>query len=305
MKNKNTYPVRAKKHLGQHFLNDEHIARKITESITLPCDGLLEVGPGTGVLTKYLLELLSPQAQTDSSSVYNGQGSATPAAQSNQQPSIVGKGAKTSGDAQPIVQLKNFLTLDVDRDSIAYLKETYPQHTLLFREADFLKFNPTEFFPNSFTVIGNFPYNISSQIFFKVLDHVNDIPEVVCMLQKEVAERIAAPPGSKTYGILSVLLQAWYNIEYLFTVEPHMFIPPPKVRSAVIRLKRNTSTELGCDPALFKMVVKTAFNQRRKTLRNALKSLNLTPGTEMEELLDKRAERLSVADFVFITRNLQ
>lgn len=268
MKNKNTYPVRAKKHLGQHFLNDEHIARKITESITLPCDGLLEVGPGTGVLTKYLLELLNPQAQT-------------------------------------VAQLKNFLTLDVDRDSIAYLKETYPQHTSLFREADFLKFNPTEFFPGTFTVIGNFPYNISSQIFFKVLDHVNNIPEVVCMLQKEVAERIAAPPGSKTYGILSVLLQAWYDIEYLFTVEPHMFIPPPKVRSAVIRLKRNTSTELGCDHALFKMVVKTAFNQRRKTLRNALKSLNLTPGTAMEELLDKRAERLSVADFVFITRNLQ
>lgn len=279
MKNKSTYPVRAKKHLGQHFLNDEHIARKITESITLPCDGLLEVGPGTGVLTKYLLELLSPQ--------------------------IVGDSTEPTGDAQPIAQLKNFLTLDVDRDSIAYLKETYPQHTSLFREADFLKFNPTEFFAGTFTVIGNFPYNISSQIFFKVLDHVNDIPEVVCMLQKEVAERIAAPPGSKTYGILSVLLQAWYNIEYLFTVEPHMFIPPPKVRSAVIRLKRNTSTELGCDPALFKMVVKTAFNQRRKTLRNALKSLNLTPGIEMEELLDKRAERLSVADFVFITRNLQ
>lgn len=286
MKNKNTYPVRAKKHLGQHFLNDENIARKITESITLPCDGLLEVGPGTGVLTKYLLELLSPHTQTDS-------------------PTIVGNGTEPTGDAQPLVQLKNFLTLDVDRDSIAYLKETYPQHTSLFREADFLKFNPTEFFPNSFTVIGNFPYNISSQIFFKVLEHVDQIPEVVCMLQKEVAERIAAPPGSKTYGILSVLLQAWYNIEYLFTVEPHMFIPPPKVRSAVIRLKRNTSKELGCDPALFKMVVKTAFNQRRKTLRNALKSLNLTPGTEMEELLDKRAERLSVADFVFITRNLQ
>lgn len=305
MKNKNTYPVRAKKHLGQHFLNDEHIARKITESITIPCDGLLEVGPGTGVLTKYLLELLSPQTQTDSPSVSDGQGTDSTAAQTNQKPAKVGESTAPSGDAQPVAQLKNFLTLDVDRDSIAYLKETYPQHTSLFREADFLKFNPTEFFPGTFTVIGNFPYNISSQIFFKVLDHVNNIPEVVCMLQKEVAERIAAPPGSKTYGILSVLLQAWYNIEYLFTVEPHMFIPPPKVRSAVIRLKRNTSTELGCDPALFKMVVKTAFNQRRKTLRNALKSLNLTPGTEMEELLDKRAERLSVADFVFITGNLQ
>lgn len=262
------YPVRAKKHLGQHFLNDESIAQKITESLLLPCDSLLEVGPGTGVLTKYLLQLL--ESETD-------------------------RGAK----------LKKFLTLDVDRDSIAYLKETYPLHAQLFREADFLRFNPDEYFEGCFAVIGNFPYNISSQIFFKILDHTDQVPEVVCMLQKEVAQRLAAPPGSKTYGILSVLLQAWYDIEYLFTVEPNVFIPPPKVHSAVIRLKRNSTTELGCDVSLFKKVVKTAFNQRRKTLRNALKSLNLTPGDELNDMLNKRAEQLSVKDFVFITGNLK
>lgn len=262
------HPVRAKKHLGQHFLNDENIARKITESISLPCNALLEVGPGTGVLTKYLLKMLEDNSET-------GQ------------------------------KLEQFITLDVDRDSISYLREMYPQHASLFKEADFLKFNPSEYYKGCFTVIGNFPYNISSQIFFKILDHYNQVPEVVCMLQKEVAERIAAPPGSKTYGILSVLLQAWYDIEYLFTVHEHVFIPPPKVKSAVIRLKRNSSTDLGCDPALFKKVVKTAFNQRRKTLRNALKSLNLTPGNQLEELLNKRAEQLSVGDFVFITKYLQ
>lgn len=266
------YPVRAKKHLGQHFLNDENIAKKITESLKLPCDAVLEVGPGTGVLTKYLLEMLEASA--------------------------------VEAKEEFVKVLRQFLTLDVDRDSIAYLKETYPEHADIFREADFLRFKPEEFFKGCFSVIGNFPYNISSQIFFKVLDHVDQIPEVVCMLQKEVAERIAAPPGSKTYGILSVLLQAWYNIEYLFTVEPHLFIPPPKVRSAVIRLSRNTTTELGCDPVLFKAVVKTAFNQRRKTLRNALKSINITLSDEMNELLDKRAERLSVADFVYITNSV-
>lgn len=282
-KNIMNHPVRAKKHLGQHFLNDENIAQKITESVSLPCNALLEVGPGTGVLTKYLLKMVEDGSSArPSSAIYS-----------------------ETKDSAHSGLLKQFLTLDVDRDSIAYLKEMYPAHAGLFREADFLKFNPGDFFTGCFTVIGNFPYNISSQIFFKVLDHVDQIPEVVCMLQKEVAERIAAPPGSKTYGILSVLLQAWYDIEYLFTVSEHVFIPPPKVKSAVIRLKRNTSTELGCDPALFKKVVKTAFNQRRKTLRNALKSLELTPGPALEELLTKRAEQLSVKDFVFITRNLQ
>ncbi len=297
------YPVRAKKHLGQHFLNDENIARKITENLKLPCDAVLEVGPGTGVLTKYLLEML------DSSTSVKEENSVKEKLESS--PSVnVGNSVKQVLETSAALEdnkngsIKQFLTLDVDRDSIAYLKETYPDHAAIFREADFLRFNPEEFFKGCFSVIGNFPYNISSQIFFKVLDHVDQIPEVVCMLQKEVAERIAAPPGSKTYGILSVLLQAWYNIEYLFTVEPHLFIPPPKVRSAVIRLTRNTTTELGCDPIMFKTVVKTAFNQRRKTLRNALKSLNITLSEEMNEMLDKRAERLSVADFVYITNSL-
>lgn len=275
-------PVRAKKHLGQHFLNDENIALKITESISLPCGALLEVGPGTGVLTKYLLKRSEPETNESGAHLVS-----------------------TSEAAPEASQLTQFITLDVDRDSIAYLKTMYPEHAEKFREADFLRFKPEEFFNGCFSVIGNFPYNISSQIFFKILDHVDLIPEVVCMLQKEVAERIAAPPGSKTYGILSVLLQAWYDIEYLFTVSEHVFIPPPKVKSAVIRLKRNKSTELGCDPVTFKQIVKTAFNQRRKTLRNALKSIGLTPTSELEELLTKRAEQLSVAQFVFITNQVR
>ncbi len=261
------YPVRAKKHLGQHFLNDENIALKITQSISLPCDALLEVGPGTGVLTKHILKLLSEEGSSS-------------------------------------VKLKKFVALDVDRESVAWLKENYPDHKDKFIEADFLKLNPDDYFEGCFTVIGNFPYNISSQIFFKVLDHIDRIPEVVCMLQKEVAERLAAPPGSKTYGILSVLLQAWYDIEYLFTVSEHVFIPPPKVKSAVIRLRRNTSTELGCNPALFKAVVKTAFNQRRKTLRNGLKSYKFIDSEEIGTLLTKRAEQLSVKDFVLLTNSV-
>lgn len=269
------HPVRAKKHLGQHFLNDENIALMITQSISLPCEALLEIGPGTGVLTKHILKLFD----------------------ANQ--------VETPGAGGDINALKKFFALDVDRESVAWLKENYPQHEDKFKEADFLKFNPDDYFEGGcFTVIGNFPYNISSQIFFKVLDHIDRIPEVVCMLQKEVAERLAAPPGSKTYGILSVLLQAWYDIEYLFTVSEHVFIPPPKVKSAVIRLRRNSSTELGCDPVLFKAVIKTAFNQRRKTLRNGLKSYKFIAGEEMETLLTKRAEQLSVKDFVFITNSV-
>lgn len=326
-------PVRAKKRLGQHFLNDENIAKKITESITLPCDALLEVGPGTGVLTKYLLELLDNAAGQENVIQLSGQSiNAEPHSVSSEQVrstephSVLSEKAinaephselskhslNVKSDSELPAQgksttplLKKFIALDVDRESIAYLKENYPDHSELFIEKDFLRIDPKEYFNGSFSVIGNFPYNISSQIFFKVLDHLDQIPEVVCMLQKEVAQRIAAPPGSKTYGILSVLLQAWFHIEYLFTVEPHVFIPPPKVKSAVIRLRRNEVTELGCDVNLFKKVIKTAFNQRRKTLRNALKSLDLNPGAELESLLTKRAEQLSVADFVFITKALQ
>lgn len=251
--------VKPKKHLGQHFLHDEDIAAKITDSISLPCDAVLEIGPGTGVLTKYLLKK----------------------------------------------DIGNLLAFDVDTESIAYLKDRFPADAHKFIESDFLKIDPTTCFEGSFTIIGNFPYNISSQIFFKILEHLDQIPEIVCMLQKEVAERLAAKPGSKTYGILSVLLQAWYNIEYLFTVSEHVFTPPPKVKSAVILLRRNDVTDLGCDKDLFKKLVKTAFNQRRKTLRNALKSLNLIASAETETLLDKRAEQLSVNEFVLLTNSLK
>ncbi|MBA4057820.1 MAG: ribosomal RNA small subunit methyltransferase A, partial [Marivirga sp.] len=157
-------------------------------------------------------------------------------------------------------------------------------------------------FPSTFSIIGNFPYNISSQIFFKTLKHRNQVDELVCMLQKEVAQRIAAPPGSKTYGILSVLLQAYYTIEYLFTVPPGVFTPPPKVMSAVIRLKRNDVSTLACDEALFVQVVKQAFNTRRKTLRNALKNLNLPAEIAALAIMDKRAEQLSVEEFVNLTQ---
>ncbi|MFH1120791.1 MAG: 16S rRNA (adenine(1518)-N(6)/adenine(1519)-N(6))-dimethyltransferase RsmA [Bacteroidota bacterium] len=249
-------PIRAKKHLGQHFLKDENIARKIVDSLTMPCDALLEIGPGTGVLTKYLIGL----------------------------------------------PIRKFIALDVDRDSIPFLKNTFPEAAESFVEGDFLRLPVDEMMAENFSIIGNFPYNISTQIFFKVLENRNRVPEVVGMLQKEVAERIAAPPGSKTYGIMSVLLQAWYDIEYLFTVEPHVFVPPPKVKSGVIRIKRNQVQSLGCDERLFITIVKTAFNQRRKTLRNGLKSFQFTADTKLTGLFTKRAEQLGVEEFVYITQ---
>jgi 16S rRNA (adenine1518-N6/adenine1519-N6)-dimethyltransferase len=249
-------PIRAKKHLGQHFLKDENIARKIVDSLTLPCDALLEIGPGTGVLTKYLIRL----------------------------------------------PIRKFIALDVDRDSIPFLKNTFPEAAGSFVEGDFLRLPVNEMMAGNFSIIGNFPYNISTQIFFRVLENRNRVPEVVGMLQKEVAERIAAPPGSKTYGIMSVLLQAWYDIEYLFTVEPHVFVPPPKVKSGVIRIKRNQVQSLGCDEKLFMTIVKTAFNQRRKTLRNGLKSFQFREDERLTDLFTKRAEQLGVEEFVYITR---
>lgn len=251
-------PIRAKKHLGQHFLKDENIARKIVESLSKPYDNVLEIGPGTGVLTKYLIEL----------------------------------------------PMKNFIALDVDRDAIPYLKRTFPESADSFVEGDFLRLPVDELFEGDFCVIGNFPYNISTEILFRVLENRNRVPEVVGMFQKEVAERIAAPPGNKTYGIISVLLQAWYDIEYLFTVDEHVFVPPPKVKSAVIRLKRNQIQSLGCDEKLFVNIVKTAFNQRRKTLRNALKSFTFEEDEQLTQMLTLRAERLSVEDFVFIANKV-
>ncbi|MCR5589669.1 MAG: 16S rRNA (adenine(1518)-N(6)/adenine(1519)-N(6))-dimethyltransferase RsmA [Bacteroidales bacterium] len=249
--------VKAKKFLGQHFLTDENIAARIVESLTPDSHHVLEIGPGMGVLTKYLI---------------------------------------TKGDI-------DFHVVEIDRESVAYLHDHYP--TLDVIEGDFLKYDLTALFHDSFSIIGNFPYNISSQILFKVYDNRELVTEVVGMFQKEVAERVAAGPGSKTYGILSVLLSAFYDIEYLFTVHEHVFNPPPKVKSAVIRLRRNDVKHLECDEKLFVQVVKAGFNQRRKTLRNALKQLNMPIENIGEDILAKRAEQLSVEQFIDITKTIQ
>ena len=228
--------VRAKKFLGQHFLTDESIAKRIVDSLSSDVDALLEIGPGMGVLTKYLI---------------------------------------TRGDTR-------FRVVEIDRESVA-----------------------SALYDGSFAIIGNFPYNISSQILFRVFDLRSQVVEVVGMFQKEVAERVAAGPGSKTYGILSVLLSAFYDIEYLFTVSENVFNPPPKVKSAVIKLRRNDVKALECDEKLFVQVVKAGFNQRRKTLRNALRTLGLPLDNVDATLLANRAEQLSVAQFIEITKTLQ
>jgi 16S rRNA (adenine1518-N6/adenine1519-N6)-dimethyltransferase len=249
--------VRPKKSLGQHFLHDLNIAERIVGALKSksPPHRVLEIGPGMGVLTQFLI----PREQS---------------------------------------QLK---VIEVDRDSVAYLKNNYPSLEGSIIEGDFLEIDTREIFAGKFSIIGNFPYNISSQIFFKVLRHRDQVDQVVCMLQKEVADRIACPPGSKTYGILSVLLQAYYNVQYMFKVPPGVFTPPPKVMSAVIRLERNAVDTLPCDETLFVQVVKQAFNTRRKTLRNALKNLNLAAEISALPLLDKRAEQLSVEQFTNLT----
>ncbi|HMR56508.1 MAG TPA: 16S rRNA (adenine(1518)-N(6)/adenine(1519)-N(6))-dimethyltransferase RsmA [Cyclobacteriaceae bacterium] len=195
--------------------------------------------------------------------------------------------------------------IEIDRESVAYLKENYPSLVNKITEGDFLQLDLKEKYQAPLFIIGNFPYNISSQIFFKILEHRNQVTQVVCMLQKEVADRIAEKPGSKTYGILSVLLQAYYDVTYLFKVPPGVFFPPPKVMSAVIRLTRNNCTQLGCNEELFKVVVKQAFQNRRKTLRNALKILNLPASLMAHPLMDKRAEQLNVEQFVFLTLQLE
>ncbi len=261
--------VRAKKALGQHFLTDQKVARAIVDALHggMPA---LEVGPGMGVLSQYLLE-------------------------------------------RKDIDLR---LIEIDSESVDYLLTHFPGMQGRLMEGDFLQLKLEKIFPEQFAIIGNFPYNISSQIFFKVLDYKDRIPQVVGMVQKEVAERIAEKPGSKTYGILSVLLQAWYDIEYLFTVGSGCFAPPPKVESAVIRLTRNARTSLGCDETLFKTVVKTAFGQRRKMMRNPLKPLAKAKasrcGWSDEELADflalpvfsQRPEQLSVEDFVALTNLL-
>ncbi|SFB92098.1 16S rRNA (adenine1518-N6/adenine1519-N6)-dimethyltransferase [Parapedobacter composti] len=252
--------VRAKKHLGQHFLTDRHAAARIVGALrpALGYDTVLEVGPGMGVLSELLLRHTDYQTWL----------------------------------------------IDIDAESVQYLKDNYPQLGGRLIHGDFLNLDFSVHFPGKLAIIGNFPYNISSQILFKVLEERDRVPEVVGMFQKEVAERCAAPPGGKEYGILSVLVQAYYHVEYLFTVKAGAFNPPPKVLSGVIRLTRNANETLGCDEKLFWRVVKAAFNQRRKTLRNALAVI--VPKDRMGEnpLYDLRAERLSVADFVQLTNDI-
>ena len=247
--------VRAKKALGQHFLTDENIARRIAGALSGGGD-VLEVGCGTGMLTQFLLE------RTD----------------------ITLYGA------------------EVDGESIGFLHRRFPDFAPRLYDGDFLRMPLREMFPGGVKVIGNFPYNISSQIFFKILESRDLVPESVGMVQKEVAVRLAEPPGSRDYGILSVLLQAWYDIEYLFTVHEHVFNPPPKVKSAVIRLRRNGTRALGCDEALFVRVVKAAFSQRRKMLKNPLKAVFGEFGGAEHPWFTRRAETLSVAEFVELTR---
>lgn len=247
--------VRPKKALGQHFLVDLTIAERIADTLSgYVGSPVLEVGPGMGVLTEFLL---------------------------------------SKGHDLRVVEL--------DGESVDYLERNFPQLEGRIIADDFLRLDLGSIYDGPFCIIGNYPYNISSQIFFKVLDYRD---RVVCcsgMLQKEVAERITAKPGSKTYGILSVLLQAWYDCEYLFTVSEHVFNPPPKVKSGVIRLTRNAVTDLGCDEAKFKTVVKTAFGQRRKTLRNSLKSLIGDAAIAADPIFNRRPEQLSVDDFVNLT----
>ena len=252
--------VRAKKHLGQHFLHDERIAEKISNTLTLKdYTQVLEIGPGMGVLTKYLIQ-------------------------------------------KPI----KVTALDVDRESIAYLKNHFPQKNLRILEADFLKEDLSKLYPNQpFAITGNFPYNISSQIVFKAIENRKFIPEFTGMFQKEVAQRICEKEGSKTYGILSVWTQAFYDAEYLFTVKPGVFNPPPKVDSGVLRLRRKEHFVLPCNESLLLKIVKIAFQQRRKTLRNSLKSFTLSDKLKEDAIFAKRPEQLSVPEFITLTQKIE
>jgi len=257
--------VKPKKHLGQHFLTDMSVSMRIAELLSghagldgVPYKKVLEIGPGTGVLTQFLL-----------------------------------KDSRFELDV-----------VEIDTESVAYLKRNVPELKGHIIEGDFLQMKPTDFYDETkepFAVIGNFPYNISSQIFFKVLEMRDRVPEVIGMLQHEVAMRLASGPGNKDYGILSVFLQAWYDVTYEFKVGPEVFNPPPKVHSGVIRCRRNGKSDLGCDERKFTQVVKHGFNQRRKTLRNALKPLGITEAAAASPFMDKRAEQLSVAQFVELT----
>jgi 16S rRNA (adenine1518-N6/adenine1519-N6)-dimethyltransferase len=251
--------VKAKKHLGQHFLNDENVAKNIADTLTLKgYQKVLEIGPGMGVLTKYLLE-------------------------------------------KPIATF----VIEIDTESVAYLQAHYTKLQGNIISEDFLKYNINEVFnQEQFAIIGNFPYNISTQIVFKTLELRDQIPEFSGMFQKEVAERICSKKGSKVYGILSVLAQAFYEVEYLFTVDEHVFTPPPKVKSGVMRMIRKENYHLPCDEKLLYTVVKTAFNQRRKTLRNSLKSLQLSDILREDSIFDLRPEQISVEQFIELTQKI-
>lgn len=251
--------VRAKKYLGQHFLKDESIAEKIANTLTLKgYTNVLEIGPGTGVLTKYIIE-----------------------------------------------KAVEVVAIDVDSESITYLIDHYPNKNLQILEADFLKTDVTDIFGDEpYAITGNFPYNISTQIVFKAIENRHQVPEFTGMFQKEVAQRICAKEGNKTYGILSVLTQAFYDAEYLFTVKPGVFNPPPKVDSGVLRLVRKSNFDLPCDESLFFNVVKTGFQQRRKTLRNSLKSFNLSDKLKEDTIFGQRPEQLSVFEFISLTQKI-
>lgn len=252
--------VKPKKALGQHFLTDMNVASRIADTVDVESYGslpILEIGPGTGVLTQFLM----PKGR----------------------------------------ELK---CVELDSESVEYLHRVYP--ALDVTEGDFLTMDLNGIFPGEFCLTGNYPYNISSQIFFRLLEYRERIPVCTGMLQREVAERICASPGTKTRGILSVLLQAWYDCEYLFTVSEHVFNPPPKVKSGVIRLVRNGVTSLGCDEALFKKVVKTSFGMRRKTLRNSIGPLIPKESPLWNDpILGERPERLSVEQFIYLTKSIQ
>ena len=268
-KNRGHNPVKAKKHLGQHFLKDETIAQQIADTLTYKnYSNVIEIGPGTGVLTKYLLK-------------------------------------------HPI----DLVAMDLDSESIIYLNQNFSleHNDLMTRkgsfkviEADFLKYDLTTLFKDEqFAITGNFPYNISTQIVFKMLEWKEKVPEFTGMFQKEVAQRICQKEGSKTYGILSVLVQAFYHAEYLFTVNPQVFDPPPKVQSGVLRLTRKTDFKIACDEKQLFKVVKTAFNQRRKTIRNSLKTFGLSDILKEDAIFDQRPEQLSVPDFIALTNKIK
>ncbi len=252
--------VRPKKNLGQHFLTDLNVAKAIADTVdAYPAIPVLEVGPGMGVLTQYLIE-----------------------------------------------KPRDVKVVEIDRESVAFLYERFPQLREKVIEGDFLRMDLNDLFGGGqFVLTGNYPYDISTQIFFKMLDNKDLIPCCTGMIQREVAQRMASSPGSKAYGILSVLIQAWYSVEYLFTVDEHVFNPPPKVKSAVIRMTRNDVTDLGCDEQLFRRVVKTVFNQRRKMLRVSLKQIVpsevLADVATDNDMLVRRPEQLSIPEFVHLT----